>query len=326
MTEQATGAAPTAPEPIAPAVDTSNNAPIVNNTNAAPEPVKTEAVAQPAAEKPAEKTTGILPKEVAPVETSQPVWSEKWREEMASGDEKALKELQKHKSPADAIKAYRELQKEFSRTRPLPQLAKDATPEQVKEYREAAGIPESWEKYDIQLDKGLTIGEADKPAVNEYLKEFHNANLKPEEVKKVLQIHFEHQNKIAAEAMKIVEAHEQQTATTLRQELGVKYDESLNKAASFLQESLGSESYERLRQAVAPDGTLLINDPKLLKHFIDAAGNKYGNATPPPTVGHNLASQAAKKAELEKIAATNPKLWYDSLDLRTEYSELTKAG
>ena len=138
-------------------------------------------------------------------EVEKNYWGEDWKQKMSAGDEKILKSLDKFKTPQEAIIAYKELQTQFSKTRPAPELAKDATAEQIKEYREQVGIPESWDKYDTNLENGVVINEFDKPIVEDFLKKAHDKNLKPSEVKNALQAYFEVANEKNAESIKIAE-------------------------------------------------------------------------------------------------------------------------
>lgn len=335
MTDQANGVTPAAPEPVVTATDNSPSSqqsttqPTSDPQPANPVPVETPATNQQPNQagptnstQPAAKESSILPKEVK-VDPALEL-NDEIKQKIANGDEKLLKELNKYKNLADVVKSKVELQSQFSKTRPIPQLPKDATPEQIKEYREAAGIPETWDKYDTTLDKGLVIGEVDKPIVDAYLQKFHEANLRPDEVKKVLQIHFEHQQQQMTEALKLAEQHEQQTVSSLKEQLGHRYEESLLKTTSFLKETLGDETLEKLRQSVAPDGTFILNDPKILNYFVEASQKRYGNPTPPPSEGAKYTSILTRKAELEKISKSNPKLWYDSPEMRAEYAEISQ--
>lgn len=322
MTDQAIDAvqpAQASTEPAALVADTSNqsiNQPI---TPQAPQ-VQTISSVTSSQTAPEIKGSGssILPKDIG----SALELTDEVKQKIAGGDDKVLKELNKYKNLGEFTKSKLALQEQFSKTRPVPQLPKDATPEQIKEYREAAGIPESWEKYDTTLDKGLTIGEIDKPIVNEYLKAFHDANLKPDEVKKVLQIHFEKQNQLAAESIKKADEYEAQTKTVLIEQLGPKYDERMTMVSSFIKTALGEEVFNKLNGAIAPDGTYLISDPKFLNYFLEASKNQYGNPTPAPTKGAEMTGLLSRKAELEKISSTNPKQWYDSGELREEYNNI----
>lgn len=279
------------------------------------EPVKTDPT------KPELKS--LLEKTAEEVKEEQKYWQDDWREKMADGDEKALKELQKHKSPSEAIKAYRELQKQFSKTRPLPQLAKDATPEQVKEYRENAGIPETWDKYDISLENGVVIGENNKETVDKYLQKAHENNLRPDEVKKSLQTYFEISN--AEESAKIAAAETQQIEIekSLQKEWGSQYKDNLSVVSSHLEKSLGSDELSKLNQAMLPDGTFLINNPKILNHFLKQAKAEMGGNTIVPTSASDFTSLSDRKAALEKMHATDPKAFFNNSELRKELSEIS---
>ena len=299
----------TPPAPITP------QAPITTDTTAptqaqTPEPAKQD-------------PKSLLEKVSEQVKEEQKYWQDDWREKMADGDEKALKELQKHKSPNEAIRAYRELQKQFSKTRPLPQLAKDATAEQVAEYRENAGIPESWDKYDTNLDNGIVIGENHKEIVDKFLQKAHENNLRPDEVKKSLQTYFEISN--TEESAKIAAAETQQAEIekSLQKEWGAQYKDNLNVVATHLERSLGSEELSKLNQATLPDGTFLINNPKILNHFLKQAKSEMGGNTIVPTSAADFTSLADRKKSLEKMHAEDPRAFFNNPDLRRELSEIS---
>ena len=86
-------------------------------------------------------TTILNSPEPAPIQAPQ-TWPDNWRQEMAGGDEKELKRLERMKAPTDVYKSYRELEKLKSSFTPPPKRpTADSSPEEVAAYREAAGLP-----------------------------------------------------------------------------------------------------------------------------------------------------------------------------------------
>ena len=316
MTDQVLDAAPASQEPAQ--ADTS----FTPNTPASPESEsKPTENAQVETKEPTKSTPKSAIQEASQKQTedTQKYWGDDWKQKMAGEDEKLLKNLEKYKTPADFAKAHLELQKKFSETRPAPQLPKEATPEQIKEYREKLGIPDSPDKYDIKLDN-VVIGDHDKPVVDAWLQKAHAANMTPAQVNQVLQSYFEVQNEIQTDLNQKAEAHNEQFKAQLQKEWGVNPEANLNKVATYLQKELGQEAFARLTQAQLPDGTFLINDSKLVNHFLASAKSMNTNTITPST--SDTTSVLARKAELDKIAKDDSRLWFNSPELRKEAAEL----
>ncbi|MEI7578616.1 MAG: hypothetical protein WCJ58_01095 [bacterium] len=299
-------------------VETSNPVQATEQVNQAPvtEPVKTETPKEPV------KSASLLDKAASEVKTEKSYWKDDWRQNIAGEDPKLLKELEKHKTPAELAKAYRELQKQFSSTRPTPELAKDATAEQVAEWREKAGIPESWDKYDTTLDNGVVIGENDKPIVESWLKKAHEMNMKPEDAKKSLQAYFEMNNAAESERIRNAEAQQNAVSEELKKQWGVQFKENLTVVATHLEKALGAETFNKLNQAVLPDGSYAINDPAILNHFLKEARQEQGGHTVVASPTTDLPSLMERKKQIEKIALTDEKLYYNSPELRAELNQI----
>lgn len=247
-----------------------------------------------------------------------------WKQKMAGNDEKLLKIIDKFKTPQEALIAYKELQVQFSKTRPIPELPKDATPEQIKEYREAVGIPESWDKYDINLGDGIVINEYDKPTVDAFLKEAHQMNLKPSEVKNSLQAYFKMANEKNAELIKQAELQTAEVEKQLQKEWGNTYKDNLSMISNHLAKEIGGDEVEKLNSAVLPDGTLLINNPKLLNYLLkDAKANNMSHTITPNT--QQYSSMLDRKAEIERIRMEAPNAFYNNNELSKEYKQIVDA-
>lgn len=200
-------------------------------------------------------------------------WPDDWRERTAEaivgkkeGDDytKEIKRLQRLNSPVETYKSFRELEKKFSSVKQSPELPKDATPEQIAEYRKAIGVPEKADGYNDHL-KGIELSDELKPLVGMFFEDAHSANMKPDDVKKSI-----------ASYMKIAEANKQARLDAdedaknarnaeLQKEWGSEYKSNFNAIAGLM------EQYPSLKEAIAfarkPDGTPIGYDPKAMREL-----------------------------------------------------------
>tara|TARA_R110000868_G_scaffold122871_2_gene325737 strand:+ start:5189 stop:6208 length:1020 start_codon:yes stop_codon:yes gene_type:complete len=110
-----------------------------------------------------------------------------WRALLAGEDKGVMKTLERLSSPKALLDSYREAQKKLSEKQTtLTPPGEDATPEQVKAWRDANGIPESPDKYEIKLRDNRVLGEADKPLFDDFAKVAHEAGFNTAQVSRVL--------------------------------------------------------------------------------------------------------------------------------------------
>lgn len=240
-----------------------------------------------------------------------------WRDIMAAGDEKILKDLQKFKNPSDYAKSKRELEVLVSKTRPIPELPKDATPEQLKEWREKAGVPEKFEDYKTELNNGFVINEDDKEVVNEFLKTSHKNNLTQAEVSKALQSYYEMKTNLEAKTIATIEQQKQD----LQKEWGNNFNSNVAKTLTFLE----SEGLKELDNAVMPDGTLALLNPKIVNYFLKLAEKNNGSNTLTPQEGQTFTSVHARIAELEKMQRADEKAFWSNREARGELAQLKES-
>ena len=283
-------------------------------------PVTTETPAAPAVQvetAPKPESSSILQPEEAAVLTSE------MKQKLSKGDEKVAKYLDKFKTVDDLVKSSRELESKFHKTRAIPELAKDATPEQVKEYRESVGIPESWDKYDTNLD-GVTIGENDKPIVDEFLKRAHDKNLKPSEVKASLQAYFEVATQRNKEVIQNAERQKLEVTKQLQKEWAHNFEHNKNMVTNHLQKELGDDNFNKLINATAQDGSPLINNTKLLNYFLEVAKNSGQAHTLLPNTSDPVSLNTRSK-EIEKLMIENPQAYYNNPKISEEYKQIKDA-
>src|SRR6185295_3094292 len=106
-------------------------------------------------------------------------WRPDWRETFAKGDAQLLTRFQRYGSPEAVAEALVHAQNRISKGELKPSLGKDATPEQVAEWRAANGVPDAPEKYDL----GVKISDSGKAIVDKYLPIAHAANMTTDQVR-----------------------------------------------------------------------------------------------------------------------------------------------
>ena len=263
------------------------------------------------------------PADPAPTPTD---WATR-RTAYAKGDEKLEKRLARYSSEEAVIDALLAAQNKIASGELKAPLPKDATPEQLKEWREANGIPESPEKYDTTLPDGLVIGEVDKPIVDEYLKEAHALNQTPEQVKSTLSWYFKMQEKQVAEMRAADEDARVKAVATMKEEWGPEF--ALNKnLVDGLLASAPESIKDQILGARAPDGVPLGFKPDALRWFANLARQTNPTATIVPING--MSQIDTVESEIKKIDAirnnkdTENQYWKDE-KMQARYRELLDA-
>jgi len=300
-------------------------------TDPVTDPAATEPASEPAVEptnEPAEPAKGNLldgeggePSDPAAVPQD---WPDDWRTKLAGGDEKTLKKLERFNSVNDVVKWAQNLEKKMSSGEFKQALDEDATEEEIKQWREQNGIPESPDGYDLDVD-GLVVGEDDKPFLDEFLKEAHESNMPNEMVQKVVAWHYqniEQQKEAMAEADADFQAEAQQA---LREEWGGEYKQNINQIKNLL--STAPEGIEeRLLGGRTADGKVVGNDPETLKWLSGLARQINPVATVVPGAGANQASAVQDEiSQIETTMRTEPDKYWKDPKMQARLQELYSA-
>lgn len=247
-------------------------------------------------------------------------WAADWREKAANGDEKRLNQLKRYASPQAALDALAEAQKKISSGVIKQALPDKPTPEQLAQYRADNGIPETPDKYDLTLPDGLVIGANDKPMVDEFLKEMHQTNASPEQVKSALTAYY----KIQQDFLTKMEDADQEFRTGsedhLRAEWGDDFRRNMNLVANF-RDSMPEDVQNIILGGRAPDGRMMSDHPVVLNWLatIAAEVNPVGAILPSGGQG-GMDTLIAEKATLESKMGTKA---YGQKE-RTRYTEIVE--
>jgi len=256
-------------------------------------------------------------------------WPDQWRQEMAGGDEKRLKMLERINSPLDLGKSWFESQKVISSRKPVVEKpGADSTPEQVAAYRESMGIPEDPSGYNLDFEDGTVVGEDVKPQLDGYLKYAHESGLPPDVVKNTVGWYLkdiEAQQEIMREAND--EARINGTAE-LRSEWGGEFQGNMN-AIHSLFTNAPEGTMERLLGSAGPDGLKWANNPDNIKWLVATAKELNPTATLVPP-GPDQAGSI--DAEIDKIKSLmnspdkseRDKYWKDD-KMQSRFAQLNQA-
>lgn len=237
-------------------------------------------------------------------------WPDTWRTEFAAGDEKVAKQLERYATPADVWKKARSLEQqlssgEYKRTTPFPEKG---TAEEQNAWRKEQGIPESPDKYEIKLD-GITIGEADKPGIDAYLKYAHAANLAPDAVNKNLKWFFEAREQGMKAGQEATAKVKQETEDALRGEWGADYRRNVDIIDGFLTETLEDESMRK------DMGEAWKVNPVFAKWMVGVARMLNPTSTVLPGAGGNQAQALSDEiASLRKMMGDKNSAYWQGAD------------
>lgn len=256
-------------------------------------------------------------------------WPDNWRHELSGGDEKELKRLERMKSPADVYKSYRELERlKSSYTPPPKKPGEGATPEEIKAYRDHAGIPDDPKGYDLNFDDGTAIGEDMMPYVEGFLKHAHDSGLPKDVVKSTLKFYMED---VAREQSKIASLNDEARVngiTNLKSEWGAEFKGNMNAIQSLFTEA-PEGVMQSLLNARDESGLKFANNEANIRWLVGLAKSINPTASLLPA-GANDASSI--DTELEKLQgqmnsqdkAERDKYWKDP-KAQARYLALTQA-
>ena len=288
-------------------------------------PAPTAAPAAPAASAPAS-----APAASPAADPPKPAWPEDWRSLAASGDEKTAKLLERFTTPAEVAKALREVNIRISKGELRAPLKKDASPDELKAWREEQGIPETPDKYDLTLPDGMVIGDNDKPYVDAYVSALHAKNASPDVVKAGIEAYMQMREQQAAQ----VAIKDGEHKDALESELVTEWGHSdFKRNVASITAMLGqadSSVADVVMNARGPDGRAIANNPAVLKWLAGHARELgYVGGTIPPAGGTNAETI---DSEIAKIAASqynadgtrNAAYWKDE-KVQSRYRELLQA-
>jgi hypothetical protein len=199
-----------------------------------------------------------------------------------------------------------------------PVLGKDAKPEEIAAFREAHGIPETPDKYDLG---DMKVVDEEKPLVDKFLASAHKTNMTPEQVRESLAAYAE-----ISEAARNDRASQDQGIKTsaedaLRAEWGQEYRVNLNLITNLL--DAGPEGLrDKLLRGRLADGTPIGSSVEALRFLAGLAREKNpaGVVTPSGLVTAQSVGDEIQK--IEKLMREDRSAYNRDEALQARYRQL----
>jgi hypothetical protein len=293
---------------------------------AAPTPAPAPSPAANQAPAPAPAAPAPSPSPAPAPAESKGYWPEDWRTRAAKGDEKLANRFARYGSPEDALDALINAQNRISAGELKPVLGKDASPEQLAEWRQANGIPESPDKYEVMdLGGGFKIPEPDKPLADKIVAAAHATNQTPEQIKATLRAFYEVRDMVDNDLAERDKKAESDGQEALRQEWGADYRRHANLIEGLLDLTAGGLKENLLNGRMA-DGTLVRNSPAVQKFLLSLALiNSPAGVVVPSSGGSQLGGVQDEIAKIEKVMRENRTAYNKDEKMQARYRELLGA-
>jgi hypothetical protein len=232
-----------------------------------------------------------------PAPTTQSDWPADWRDKFAAGDAAKAARLQRYASPAALADALIAAQNKIRAGDLKPTLGKDAKPEEIAAYREAHGIPEAPDKYDLG---DLEVPEGEKEMVQKFLASAHAANMTTDQARAALKAYTD----ISEEARNARASQDQEIKTSaedaLRAEWGEDYRVNINLVTNMLDAGPAGLRDKLLRGRLA-DGTPIGSSVEALKFLVGLARERNPAGVVVPS---GVATAQSVTDEIQKIEKT----------------------
>lgn len=294
----------------------------------APEPVKSIAAGgdEPASKEPEHK----------------PAWGEDWRakfaEHVAAGDKKAaereMKRLERIADPAAVYGMYRELEAKFSQGGLTKIPGKDATPEEIKAFQTAIGVPADPKDYveNLSLPNGITLGDQDKKIASDFAEAMHKAGAPQSVMNEAYAWYLKNEELRAAAIDQQDDDNKTQSLQALKDEWGPAFKRNTNAISSLFAYAPGGSDlqnegslFNRLLGGRLADGRIIGDDPDMVKFLVAIAKEVNPVATVVESADGSGKGIDEEIADIEKLMRTDRRAYDKDPKKQSRYLELLEA-
>ena len=248
--------------------------------------------------------------------------ADNWRESIAGDDEALLNVLKRHKDLRSVLKSGWEAQQKIRRGEVSNGLPENPTDEQLAAWRQANGVPESADKYELDIEEGLVLGEVDTRILQEVQAAAHRENIPAAALSKITNA-FLHGRQQEQEALQAQDGlHQQQATRQLKEAWGQDFQANVNLAKMFLSQ-LPEEVRDNVASARMADGRALFNSPEVLDYIAEHMRKIAPAATLVPNSSNPLQSINEEIKRLEDRMGTPE--WYKDDAAQKRYRDLIEA-
>jgi hypothetical protein len=249
-------------------------------------------------------------------------WPEDWRDKFANGDDKVMARLKRFASPDNVLKAWLESDKRIRSGQFKKALADDATPEEVAAWKKENGLPEKAEDYAFDdLGDGYVLSEDDKPMLDGFKEVAFAKNISPADAKDLVKWFKQQEDAAVIQRAEADNAAKIEAIEDLRAEYGSEFRANMSAGKNLLVTMFGGEEpVAEFLSARLPDGSVLGNNPGLMKPLIAYAKEHFDAGLMP--------GGGAAKAEEDEFATIERKMKEDfdayqrDLEMQARYLEL----
>lgn len=199
------------------------------------------------------------------------------REQLAGGDEKLLKHLERYKSVDSISKTFKEARQAAQNAGKPIALTDKSTPEEVKAYREAYGIPDDAAAYPGDFRSDFKPSEADTAILGDFKSAMHARNVPPQAAAAALEWYQDfataQQQELDGNLVKVAK----ETQGALRAEWGGEYDGNIGAVQELMTTHLGQDGFGEMMEMRMMDGSRLQDHPGFVKMMAQIATDFYGS-------------------------------------------------
>jgi uncharacterized tellurite resistance protein B-like protein len=159
------------------------------------------------------------------------------------------------------------------------------------------------------------------PIVEKFLERAHSRHAKPNEIKAVLQDYFEVQQAQNQEMINRFEEQRVKAEDELRAEWGNGYRQNANIINNFVENKFGDQA-PNILNAVLADGTLLKNNPAVVRQLLNLAQDVDPVATIGRSSSYDAESIDSEIAKIEQVMHKSPKEYFTDKSMVKKYEEL----
>ena len=255
---------------------------------------------------------------------------EDWRGQMltkagyAEGDDfdKAMKQLDRVSDIGVFTKNYLSAQDKIRSGEISNGLPENPSDEQMAQYREAHGVPATSEDYQLSLDEGLVLGEADERIMGGIYEIAHGENISSEAMSKMTNAMLLGRQ-AEADARTSQDGMDEQTGTRqMKDAWGGDYQVNLNMVTGLMNQ-LPETIKDDFMSARLPDGKAIFNSPEVMVAMADWARKINPSATVVPGSANPMKDMNSKISDLEDRMGTSE--WYKDKAAQKEYQDLVTA-
>lgn len=256
---------------------------------------------------------------------------EDWRGQMltkagfeAESDEfaKGMKQLERSSDIGALIKSSLSAQDMIRKGEISNGLPENPSDEQMAEYREAHGVPATAEDYQLQLDEGLVLGEADEKIMGGIYEIAHAANIPADAVSAMTNAMLQGRQ-VEADARISQDGIDAQNGINLMKESwGGDYQMNMNMVSGLFNQ-MPEAIKDDVMSARLPDGKALFNSPEAMNAFADWARKLNPSATVVPNSANPMKDMNSKIAEYENQMGTPE--WSKNVEGQQDYMKLIDA-